>query len=173
MHAGRDRRRRRITGYGAMALLALTASLFMTGGSPVAASAASTTASAATTAPSPAEGHSPRVTQALSGPLSGTGAARPGSSAAMSPAMRQATAAAASTMVNGVDVSSVQDSTGSAINWANLAAAGDKFAGIKATEGNYYVNPGYAGDAKNAAAAGLYVSAYAFANPYGAASNPP
>ncbi|MCL2585039.1 MAG: ricin-type beta-trefoil lectin domain protein, partial [Streptosporangiales bacterium] len=34
-------------------------------------------------------------------------------------------------------------------------------------------NPGYAGDAKNAAAAGLYVSAYAFANPYGAASNPP
>jgi len=42
-------------------------------------------------APSPAEGHSPRLLQELSGPLTGTGEARPNSAVHMSTAMQQAT----------------------------------------------------------------------------------
>jgi GH25 family lysozyme M1 (1,4-beta-N-acetylmuramidase) len=77
----------------------------------------------------------------------------------------QATAAAASTTLNGVDVSSFQHPSNAAINWASVAGAGYQFAAIKATEGNYYVNPYYANDAAAAVAAGMYVAAYHFANP--------
>ena len=35
---------------------------------------------------------------------------------------------------------------GAPINWAAVAAAGYKFAAVKATEGNYYVNPWAATD---------------------------
>lgn len=91
---------------------------------------------------------------------------RPGSSVRMSTAMQEATAAAASTVLNGIDVSSGQHANGAAINWTDVAAAGYKFVSIKATEGNYYVNPYYASDANSAAAAGMYVAPYAFANPY-------
>lgn len=89
--------------------------------------------------------------------------ARPGS--AMSTNVQQATAAAASTALNGVDVSSFQHPSNAAINWASVAAAGYQFAAIKATEGNYYVNPYYANDAAAATAARMYVAAYHFANP--------
>src|SRR5262249_17459698 len=58
-----------------------------------------------------------------------------------------------------------QHPSGAAINWASVAAAGYQFAAIKATEGNYYVNPYYANDAAAATAAGMYVAAYHFANP--------
>lgn len=70
----------------------------------------------------------------------------------------------------GVDVSShnVEPS------WTALRQGGVSFAGIKATEGDYYVNtatsapaqPGYAAEVTHATAAGLYVMPYAFANPY-------
>jgi lysozyme len=83
----------------------------------------------------------------------------------MSATMQQATAAAASTTLNGVDVSSFQHPSSAAINWASVHGAGYDFAAIKATEGNYYVNPYYAGDAAAATAAGMYVAAYHFANP--------
>lgn len=156
-------------------------SLAATGGSPRAADAgtaglgavrldASTTRASAP-APSPAEGHSPRLTRELSGPLSGTGAARPGSPVRMPTAMRQATTAAANTMLTGVDVSAAQHPNGAAIDWASVAGAGYSFAAIKATEGTYYTNPYYASDAEAATAAGMYVAPYAFANPYDPAAN--
>jgi GH25 family lysozyme M1 (1,4-beta-N-acetylmuramidase) len=82
----------------------------------------------------------------------------------VSAALRTATAAAASTTLNGVDVSSAQHANGATINWTEVAAT-NQFAAIKATEGNYYVNPDYASDAAAAVAAGMYVAAYHFANP--------
>jgi GH25 family lysozyme M1 (1,4-beta-N-acetylmuramidase) len=75
-------------------------------------------------------------------------------------------------MLNGIDVASFQHPNGAAINWAQVAGAGYQFAAIKATEGTYtsqgtfYVNPYYASDAQAAVAAGMYVAAYHFANPF-------
>jgi GH25 family lysozyme M1 (1,4-beta-N-acetylmuramidase) len=45
------------------------------------------------------------------------------------------------------------------------AAAGYKFAFVKATEGGYYANPYYASDLAQAKAAGLYAAGYHFAVP--------
>lgn len=167
-----------VTGFGAtaMTLLALTGSFLSTTGGPASAKttpSAQPASSAKTTAakPNPAEGHSPQVNKALSGPLTGTGTARNGSAASVPVAVRQATAAAANTMLNGLDVASGQHPNGAAINWPTVAGAGYQFAAVKATEGNYYTNPYYANDAQAATAAGLYVAPYAFANPYDPASN--
>ena len=75
----------------------------------------------------------------------------------------------------GVDVSSLQHPTATAtIGWSSVASSGISFAGVKASEGNYYTNPYYAGDvaksyeadAQQAVNAGLYVMPYVFANPY-------
>jgi GH25 family lysozyme M1 (1,4-beta-N-acetylmuramidase) len=77
------------------------------------------------------------------------------------------TAAAATTPTQGVDVSSIQSS----INWADVAAAGMAFTGIKASEGDYYTNPDYASDVQQATANGMYVIPYAFANPFDPADN--
>lgn len=80
-----------------------------------------------------------------------------------------ALAAATESAVQGTDVSSLNGST---INWADVAGS-DRFVAIKATEGNYYTDPDYQADVTNAAAAGLYVMPYVFANPYGSSvSNP-
>jgi GH25 family lysozyme M1 (1,4-beta-N-acetylmuramidase) len=163
-----------ITAWAAVTVGALGAScLWVVGGSPQATpvrasslSASSPAASSPLPAASPAEGHSPRLVHDLSGPLAGTGKARPGSAVHMSTAMQQATATAGSTMLNGVDVASFQHPNGAAINWADVAAAGYQFAAIKATEGTYYSNPYYVGDAQAATAAGMYVGAYHFANPH-------
>ena len=76
-------------------------------------------------------------------------------------------ASAATTTTQGVDVSSIQGS----INWADVAAAGMAFTGIKASEGDYYTNPDYASDVQQATANGLYVIPYAFANPFDPADN--
>jgi GH25 family lysozyme M1 (1,4-beta-N-acetylmuramidase) len=65
----------------------------------------------------------------------------------------------------GVDVADYQHPNGAAIDWPQVAAAGYKFAFIKATEGDYYVNPYYASDLAQAQAAGLYATGYAFAVP--------
>lgn len=67
--------------------------------------------------------------------------------------------------VRGLDVSSFQHRHGKTIRWRLLARAGFRFAGIKAAEGDYYVNPYYAKDASAARAAGLKVMPYVFANP--------
>lgn len=117
-------------------------------------------------AASPAEGHSPQLLHDLAGPLTGTGKVRPGLAVPKSQAKPEASAAAASSMLNGIDVASFQHPNGAAINWADVAAAGYQFAAVKATEGTYYTNSYYVGDAQAATAAGMYVSAYHFANPY-------
>ena len=94
--------------------------------------------------------HSPQLLQQL---------ATPSSSAA---ATNQATAL---TTVRGIDVASYQHQNGAAISWASVARAGYKFAAIKTTEGNYYVNPYAISDIVSAMSAGLYATVYHFAIP--------
>jgi GH25 family lysozyme M1 (1,4-beta-N-acetylmuramidase) len=65
----------------------------------------------------------------------------------------------------GVDVADYQHRNGALIDWPQVAAAGYKFAFVKATEGDYYVNPYYAYDVAQAKEAGLYVAGYHFAIP--------
>jgi len=91
--------------------------------------------------------------------------AQPITAAVIRPAARAVPAAV--TMPQGVDVASYQHPDGAAIGWPQVAAAGYKFASVKVTEGNYYVNPYYAGDIAAARAAGLYVAGYHFAIPNG------
>ncbi|MBO0706841.1 MAG: hydrolase [Candidatus Dormibacteraeota bacterium] len=67
--------------------------------------------------------------------------------------------------VHGVDVSSLQHPSGVAINWGRVAAAGFRFAFVKATQGDTYVNPYFGLDYAAAESAGLYRGAYDFANP--------
>jgi len=86
-----------------------------------------------------------------------------------------APALAATTPAQGVDVSSFQHTTAMpTIDWPGIASSGVSFTGVKASEGNYYTNPYYAGnvaknyeaDAQQAVNAGLYVTPYIFANPH-------
>ena len=91
---------------------------------------------------------------------------------AHSPQLLQQLSAAPATMpppadagALGVDVADYQHSHGAAIDWSQVAAAGYKFAFVKATEGDYYVNPYYASDLAQAKAAGLYATGYHFAIP--------
>ena len=65
----------------------------------------------------------------------------------------------------GIDVSSLNHPNGAPIRWAEVAAAGYRFAFVKATEGSYYANPYYASDATAARKAGLFTAAYHFAIP--------
>ena len=65
----------------------------------------------------------------------------------------------------GVDVADYQHPHGAPIDWPQVAAAGYKFAFVKATEGDYYANPYYASDLAQAKAAGLYATGYHFAIP--------
>jgi GH25 family lysozyme M1 (1,4-beta-N-acetylmuramidase) len=83
---------------------------------------------------------------------------------------RGSAALAAIAPVQGTDVSSLQRTS---INWSDVAGA-ERFVAVKASEGNYYTDtPDYGDDVKAAAAAGLYVMPYVFANPYESnASNP-
>ncbi|MEA2548494.1 MAG: hypothetical protein QOE42_1092 [Chloroflexota bacterium] len=77
------------------------------------------------------------------------------------------TSDATATTVEGIDVSHWQ----SAIDWPKVAAAGKKFAIIKATDGqvqtngSLYVDPLYATNHAAAKAAGLWTGAYHFARP--------
>jgi GH25 family lysozyme M1 (1,4-beta-N-acetylmuramidase) len=79
-------------------------------------------------------------------------------------AMAAALASTAST-VEGIDVASHQHPNGAAINWTQVAGAGYRFAFIKVSEGSYYTNPYYAGDASGATSAGMFAAPYAFAIP--------
>lgn len=65
----------------------------------------------------------------------------------------------------GIDVADYQHPNGAAINWGEVAGAGYRFAFIKATEANYYVNPYFASDIQAAKAAGLLATGYVFAVP--------
>ena len=65
----------------------------------------------------------------------------------------------------GIDIASFQHPSGAAIDWGQVAGAGYKFVYIKATEGNYYQNPYYLGDAVGAAAGAMFHGSYHFANP--------
>jgi len=90
--------------------------------------------------------HSPRLSQSQS---SGT------------PAALRASGAVA----RGLDVASWEHPHGALINWAQVARDGYTFVFVKASEGNYYANPYYATDLRQAKAAGLYVTGYHFAVP--------
>jgi GH25 family lysozyme M1 (1,4-beta-N-acetylmuramidase) len=90
--------------------------------------------------------HSPTLLRDLAGPLSQTGEV-------------------SGTLAQGVDVAADQHPGGAAIEWSRVVAAGYMFAAVKVTEGNYYANPWYAGDAAGAANAGLNVTGYHFAIP--------
>ena len=99
--------------------------------------------------------HSPQVEQMLAG------------HPAVAPrvAAQAAGSSTAASTVQGIDVASFDHPGGAAINWSDVAAAGYKFAFIKASEGSYYVNPYYASDAADAQAADMFVAPYAFAIP--------
>jgi GH25 family lysozyme M1 (1,4-beta-N-acetylmuramidase) len=75
------------------------------------------------------------------------------------------TSAAASGWTQGIDVASYQHPSGSGIDWGQVAAAGYQFVFVKATQGNYYVNPYFSGDFAGAHNAGLFRAAYHFADP--------
>lgn len=85
------------------------------------------------------------------------------------PGARAAVTRQAGAPVRGMDISAYQHA-GAPIDWARLAAQGIRFVAIKASEGTYYLNPYYASDARAAAAAGLRVMPYAFANPGGSSA---
>lgn len=63
--------------------------------------------------------------------------------------------------VPGVDVSAYQDS----INWAAVAASGQKFAIARVSDGTGYIDPYFAGNWANMKAAGLIRGAYQFFEP--------
>ena len=94
--------------------------------------------------------HSPQLLHQLATP------------SAAAAATNQATAL---TTVRGIDVASYQHQNGTAISWASVARAGYKFAAIKTTEGDYYVNPYAISDIVSAMSAGLYATVYHFAIP--------
>jgi GH25 family lysozyme M1 (1,4-beta-N-acetylmuramidase) len=113
---------------------------------------------------------SPPVTQAPPPVVDGVRRVDVGS--AHSPQLLQQLSAAPATMpppadagALGVDVADYQHPNGAAIDWPQVAAAGYKFAFVKAAEGDYYANPYYASDLAQAKAAGLYVTGYHFAIP--------
>ena len=162
-----------------------------TASSPVPSSAASPTASpaASPTLSSPgspvATGSAAAGSPAPSGSAVPTGSPAPAGSAA-SPAgppsaggptaaaagpLPAASAAQAPRTVAGLDVAAFQHPVskqfpgGEAISWTAVAAAGYRYAAVKGTEGDYYVNPWAATDLAKAKAAGLDVAPYHFAVP--------
>jgi GH25 family lysozyme M1 (1,4-beta-N-acetylmuramidase) len=89
----------------------------------------------------------------------------------LTPTPSVTTTANASGTLPGLDVASYQHPVtkafpkGQAIGWSSVATAGYKFAAIKATEGDYYVNPWAVTDMSAAKAAGLSITPYHFAIP--------
>ncbi|MBO0689285.1 MAG: right-handed parallel beta-helix repeat-containing protein [Candidatus Dormibacteraeota bacterium] len=65
----------------------------------------------------------------------------------------------------GIDIASYQHPNGAGIDWGQVAGAGQKFVHIKASEGNYYQNPYFAGDSRGAAGASMFHGGYHFAIP--------
>lgn len=67
--------------------------------------------------------------------------------------------------LSGVDVASHQHPSGSAIDWQQVRANGQKFAFIKATEGTSYTNPYFSTDSLKAQEAGIMPGSYHYARP--------
>lgn len=67
--------------------------------------------------------------------------------------------------VNGVDVSHHQDTGGDAIDWNSVKGTNQRFAFVKATEGEDYQDSAYAKFAQGALDEGLAVGAYHYARP--------
>ncbi|AWT27325.1 MULTISPECIES: glycoside hydrolase family 25 protein [Corynebacterium] len=67
--------------------------------------------------------------------------------------------------LDGIDVASHQHPGGAAIDWDAVAASGQSFAFIKATEGTGYTNPYFSSDSAKAAAAGITPGSYHYAKP--------
>lgn len=67
--------------------------------------------------------------------------------------------------LDGIDVSSHQHPGSSAIDWNSVAADGESFAFIKATEGTGYTNPYFSTDSAKATAAGVTPGSYHYAKP--------
>lgn len=65
----------------------------------------------------------------------------------------------------GPDVSAWQHARHARIDWRQVARAGQRFTFVKATQGDWYVNPYFASDLAAANAAGLLVGAYHYAEP--------
>ncbi|MHA2788749.1 glycoside hydrolase family 25 protein [Corynebacterium sp. S7] len=66
---------------------------------------------------------------------------------------------------SGIDVASHQRPGGAPIDWSSVAASGQRFAYVKATEGHGWANDFYAEDIASANAAGLMTGAYHYARP--------
>lgn len=65
----------------------------------------------------------------------------------------------------GIDVASHQHPGGAAIDWNAVAASGQKFAFVKATEGVGYTNPYFVSDSIKAQEAGIVPGSYHYAKP--------
>jgi lysozyme len=98
-------------------------------------------------------------------------AGTPGAHAAADGPQAAAAARRAALPVRGLDISSYQHGK-KPINWPLLTRAGIRFVSVKVSEGTYYRNPFYRSDVRAAAAAGLAVMPYAFANPARAGGAP-
>ena len=109
--------------------------------------------------------HSPQLLHGLSGPIDHTGMKHAMLRQARTTTVTTAAITTSGNALQGVDVASFQHPSGAPISWSGVAQAGYTFAAIKATEGTYYKNPWYPTDSSGANAAGLYVTAYAFAIP--------
>lgn len=67
--------------------------------------------------------------------------------------------------INGIDVADHQHPGGAAIDWNAVAASGQRFVFVKATEGTHYVNAYFSSDSVKAQEAGLYPGSYHYARP--------
>ena len=91
-----------------------------------------------------------------------TSASATQAAAAPSDSLAQAAAPPTATVpLEGIDVSNWQGT----IDWTKVRAAGKQFAIIKATEGTTFIDPYYAANHANARAAGVWTTAYHFAQP--------
>ncbi|RAV32844.1 glycoside hydrolase family 25 protein [Corynebacterium heidelbergense] len=99
------------------------------------------------------------------GPARITAAALIGSAATVAALVATDVVPVPSWAIDGVDVSSHQHPDGAAIDWQALAASGQKFAFIKATEGTGYTNPYYSTDSLKAKEAGVTPGSYHYARP--------
>lgn len=66
---------------------------------------------------------------------------------------------------SGVDVSGHQRGNGAPLRWGEVAADGQRFAFVKAPEGEGWLNPHYLEDVHAAHQAGLIVGTYHYARP--------
>ena len=94
-----------------------------------------------------------------------TWTAAPSSSRATAPVGTAGTASTATAFALGTDVASYQHPGGQPIDWHAVAASGQSFTVIKATESTTYTNPYAMSDVTGARAAGLVVGVYHFADP--------